>query len=70
MFFTPRISCDLDFLVMRLFRADSGHGRVFKDIQVAKEIKSLVTQDHVLLHLYNDAIKDHYWGKKMKSMFT
>lgn len=65
-FFTPRISCDLDFLVMRLFRADSGHGRVFKDIQVIKEIKSLVTQDHILLHLYNDAVYDE--KRKTKSM--
>ena len=68
-FFTPRISSDLDFLVMRLFRADSGHGRVFKDIQVTKEIKSLVTQDHVLLHLYNDAIQDQ-WRKQMTSRST
>ena len=30
----PRICNDLDFLLMRLFRADSGHGYVFKDIQV------------------------------------
>ena len=30
----PGIRNDLDFLLMRLFRADSGHGRVFKDIQV------------------------------------
>ena len=32
--FSPRISNDLDFLLMRLFRADSGYGLVFKDIQV------------------------------------
>ena len=31
---TPAIRNDLDFLLMRLFRADSGHGLVFKDIQV------------------------------------
>ena len=30
----PGIRNDLDFLLMRLFRADSGHGLVFKDIQV------------------------------------
>ena len=30
----PGICNDLDFLLLRLFRADAGHGRVFKDIQV------------------------------------
>lgn len=58
--FTPRIMNDLDFLVMRLFRADSGHGRVFKDIQVSKELKNLITDDHVKLHLLSDAIKDNF----------
>ena len=33
--FSPRIRNDMDFLLMRLFRADSGHGLVFKDIQVS-----------------------------------
>ena len=33
-FLTPRIINDLDFLLMRLFQADSGCGNVFKDIQV------------------------------------
>lgn len=69
-FFTPRICNDLDFLVMRLFRADSGHGRVFRDIQVTKEVKALVTQDHVLLHLYNDAIQDQWRRKATASMFA
>ena len=32
--FNPRVRNDLDFLLLRLFRADSGHGLVFKDIQV------------------------------------
>ena len=32
--FKPRIQNDLDFLLMRLFQADSGYGNVFKDIQV------------------------------------
>lgn len=34
----PGISNDLDFLLLRLFRADAGHGRVFKDIQVNADI--------------------------------
>ena len=34
--FSPQVKSDLDFLVMRLFRADSSHGKVFKDIQVSR----------------------------------
>ncbi len=64
--FHPRIRNDLDFLVMILFRADSGHGRVFKDIQVSKEIKNQITEDHVKLHLLNDAIKDNFKNTKTK----
>ena len=56
--FSPRINNDLDFLLTRLFRADSGHGQVFKDLQVYKELKRLVGMDHELLHAYHDAIKD------------
>ena len=50
--FNPQIRNDLDFLLLRLFRADSSHGRVFKDIQVNKELQSLLGRDHQLLHLY------------------
>lgn len=50
--FNPRIRNDLDFLLLRLFRADSSHGRVFKDIQVNNELKALTGRDHQLLHLY------------------
>ena len=35
---TPRIQTDLDFLVTRLFYANSGQGQVFKDIQIQKEL--------------------------------
>ena len=34
----PRIHTDLDFLVTRLFYANSGLGQVFKDIQIQKEL--------------------------------
>ena len=43
--FSPHIRNDLDFLLMRLFRADSGHGLVFKDIQVL--ISMLLSLSHV-----------------------
>ena len=35
---TPRIHTDLDFLVTRLFYANSGQGQVFKDIQIQKKL--------------------------------
>ena len=65
MLFTPRIHNDLDFLEMCLFRADSSHGRVFKEILIDKELRKSRGQDHELLHLFlnvqldmNDLIKD------------
>ena len=51
--FSPRITNDLDFLLLRLFYADSGHGHVFKDIQVHKELTYKTAQDHELLFLLN-----------------
>ena len=38
---------------MRLFKADSGHGQVFKDIQIAKHLHALVVDDHKRLYLFN-----------------
>ena len=55
--FYPGIRNDLDFLLMRLYRADSGYGQVFKDIQVDKELKRRVGEDTELLHLMVDRIK-------------
>ena len=50
-FFSPRIEDDLAFLVTKLFYADSGHGEVFKDIQIQKELKEITSKDHELLYL-------------------
>ena len=52
--FSPRVQSDLDFLILKLFRADSGHGQVFKDIQIYKEHKRLVARDHEVLMLFLD----------------
>ena len=57
-FISPRIKNDLDFLLMCLFRADSSHGKVFKDIQINKELKRLIGRDHQLLHLYVNVQQD------------
>ena len=55
---SPRIRNDLDFLLLQLFQADSGHGQVFKEIQVAKEYKRLYARDHELLHLFVNLQQD------------
>ena len=64
--FYPRISNDLDFLLMKLYFADTGHGRVFRDIQINRGIRAKKEQDHELLHLLNrmhlDYTKQHREG--------
>ncbi len=45
------IKNDLDFLLLKLYVADSGHGQVFKDIQVIKELNGMIEHDHERLHL-------------------
>ena len=57
--FKPRIENDLDFLLMMLFYADSGHGQVFKDIQIYKELKQKGSQDHESLYLLNRIHADY-----------
>ena len=56
--FSPRIQNDLDFFEMYLFRADTSHGRVFKEIQIDKVLRKLHGEDHQLLHLFLDAQRD------------
>ena len=58
MLFMPRIRNDLDFLQMTLFRADSSHGRVFKEILIDKELQKLHGKDHQLIHLFLNAQLD------------
>ena len=65
--FSPRIENDLDFILMRLYRADSGHGQVFKEIQVDKELKQYISRDHELLHLYIDSSKDQEITERLQS---
>ena len=63
-FCRPRICNDLDFLLMKLYFADSGHGQVFKDIQIHKEIQIKNEHDHELLHLLNRMHLDYTKQKK------
>lgn len=50
-FLSPKIKNDLEFLVARLFYADTGHGEVFKHIYIQKELKKIISEDHELLYL-------------------
>ena len=50
-FLSPQINDDLEFLVARLFYADTGHGEVFKHIYIQKELKKTISEDHELLYL-------------------
>lgn len=67
---SPRISNDLDFLVMRLFKADAGVGQVFRDIQVEKELKHLLDEDHELLHLFFNAQQDQHYRSQLWGMLS
>ena len=58
----PRIRSDLDFLVMQLFRTDSGLGYTFKDIQTSLALKDLLDDDQRRLHI-------HYLKHTNKSEF-
>ena len=49
--FSPFIKNDLDFLVLRLYHSDSGHGKVFRELQISKAYRTLYIHDHELLHL-------------------
>lgn len=52
---------DLDFLLMKLYVADSGHGQVFKDVQTNKELNNMIENDqeiiHVTLRVRSDMLK-------------
>ena len=48
----PRIRSDLDFMVMQLFRTDSGLGYTFKNIQTCLALKDLLEDDQRRLHVH------------------
>lgn len=51
-FFSPRIKTDLDFLLMMLYRTDSGLGHSFKEGQVHQERKRLSDADLLRLNIH------------------
>ena len=46
------IRSDLDFLILRLFRADSGLGFILKEVQVLKAVRDMNDEDHNWLDLH------------------
>lgn len=68
--FSPRIKTDLDFLLMRLFRADAGVGQVFKDVQVYMKLKYHIDQDHKFLNLFIEAQQDEEYIKQQRGKFS
>ena len=48
----PKIHSDLDFMVMQLFRTDSGLGYTFKDVQTSLALKDLLDDDQRRLHIH------------------
>ena len=49
--FTPGIRTDLDFLTLMLFRASSGRGVTFKELQIIREMRCQYDRDGELLQL-------------------
>ena len=66
----PRIRSDLDFMVMQLFRTDSGLGYTFKDIQTSLALKDLLEDDQRRLHIHylKHTNKSEYDGMELRSI--
>ena len=67
--FSPRIKTDLDFLLMMLYRTDSGLGHSFREGQVHRECKRLSDADLLRLNIHirtggNSSVAE---GMKVKS---
>ena len=50
-FTSPRISTDLDFMILKLFRTNSGFGKVVKDIQIELRTMTMTEQDRLVVSL-------------------
>ena len=51
-FTKPRISTNLDFMVMKLYRTDSGLGHVFRELQVLQRVKELDDDEQGMVGLH------------------
>lgn len=48
----PQVNTDLDFLILKLFRTDSGLGYVFREMQVLRQINDLNDDDQRRVNLH------------------
>ena len=53
-FLDSRMTTNLDFLVLKLFRTDSGLGQVFREVQVVCYIKEFENDDQAKTQLYRE----------------
>ena len=60
---SPRIRTNLDFMVMQLFRTNSGLGFAFKDIQTSLALKDLLDDDQrrLRIHFMNHTERSAYY---------
>ena len=65
----PRIRSDLDFLVLKLFRTDSGLAHTFKDVQVNMVLKDLLNDDQKRLHVHYLKHTDFTGKTTLKAMY-
>ena len=68
----PRIRSNHDFLMLKLFRTDSGLGFVLREMQILLRIKALNDNDQrlVILHRVQQRAKDMKNGGKLKSIYA
>ena len=52
-FTVPRVSTDLDFMLLKLYRTNAGFGKIIKDIQIDLRIQNMTEQDHIAVSLLN-----------------
>ena len=48
----PKVSTDLDFMLLKLFRTNGGLGRVFKDVQIDLAIQTMIDEDQLAVELH------------------
>ena len=63
----PRISTNLDFMVMKLYRTDSGLGHVFRELQILQRIKEFNDDEHGMIELHHTQQRSKVMADKCKN---
>ena len=64
--FCPRVRSDMDFLILMLFRASSGRGTSFRELQIFWEMKKQYDMDNELLQLLSNRKFDVFRNAAME----